>query len=78
MVRTDNFGSIFMDENPFSKVRTRHIDTWYHFIRENVENGHITILLLRINENDADIFTKNMNKIPSTFLLLLTLSYKRK
>jgi hypothetical protein len=32
IVRLDNIGAIFMAENASSGVRTRHIDTRYHFI----------------------------------------------
>jgi hypothetical protein len=60
-VRTDNIGAIFMAEKASSGVRTRHIDTRYHFIRENVENGFINFFV-RTSENDADIFTKNVIK----------------
>jgi hypothetical protein len=41
IVRTDNIGILFMAEKPSSGVRTRHIDTWYHFIREYVEDAFI-------------------------------------
>jgi hypothetical protein len=61
-VRTDKFGAIFMAENPSPGVRIRHIDTWYHFIHEHVEDGIIKIIFVRTNKNDADIFTKNVNK----------------
>ena len=62
IVRTDNIGAIFMAENASSGVRTRHIDTRYHFIREHLEDGFIKIIFVRTNDNDADIFTKNVNK----------------
>jgi hypothetical protein len=55
IVITDNIGAIFMAENPFSGVRTRHIDTRYHFIREHVEDGFIKIIFVKTNDNDADI-----------------------
>jgi hypothetical protein len=45
IVRVDTIGAIFMGENPSSGVRTRHIDTWYHFIRDHVENGFIKLFL---------------------------------
>jgi hypothetical protein len=61
-VRTDNIGAIFMAENPSSGVRRRHVDTWYNFIREYVEDGFIKIIFVRTNDDDADIFTKNVNK----------------
>jgi hypothetical protein len=52
-MRTHNIGAIFMAENPSSGVRTRHIDTRYHFIREHVEDSFIKIIFIMKNENDA-------------------------
>jgi hypothetical protein len=46
MVRTDNVGAMFMAENASSGVRTRHIDTKYHFIKEHVEDGFIKIVIV--------------------------------
>jgi hypothetical protein len=60
-VRTDNIGAIFMAEKASSGVLTRYIDTRYHFIREHVESVFINFFV-RTSENDADIFTKNVNK----------------
>ena len=62
VVRSDNVGAIFMTENPNSGVRTRHVDTRYHFVREHVEDGFIKIVFVKSEENDADIFTKNVGK----------------
>jgi hypothetical protein len=39
VVRCDNIGAIFMAENSSSGIRTRHIDTRYHFVCEHVEDG---------------------------------------
>jgi hypothetical protein len=36
IARTDNIGTNLMAENPSSRVRTRHIETGYHFICEHV------------------------------------------
>jgi hypothetical protein len=36
VVKTDNIGALFMSQNASTGVRTRHVDTEYHFIRENV------------------------------------------
>jgi hypothetical protein len=51
-VRCNNFGAIFMAKNSSSGIRTCHIDTRYHFVREDVKDGLI----------DADMFTKNVGK----------------
>ena len=55
VVKTDNIGAIFMPENSSIGVRTRHVDTRYHFIRENIEDGLIEIKFFRLRENDSDL-----------------------
>jgi hypothetical protein len=61
IVITDNIGAMFMAQNASSGERTCHIDTRYHYIRENVEDGIIKIEFVRSIDNDSDIFTKNVN-----------------
>ena len=61
-MKTDNIGAMFMAQNSSSGVRTRHVDTRYHYIRENVEDGIIKIEFVRSMENDSDIFTKNVTQ----------------
>jgi hypothetical protein len=61
-VKTDNVGTMFMAQNASSGVRTRHIDTRYHNVRENLEEGIINIEYVKSIENDSDIFTKNVSK----------------
>jgi hypothetical protein len=34
IIKTDNIGAIFLTENSLTGVRTRHVDTRYHFIRD--------------------------------------------
>jgi hypothetical protein len=62
VVRCDNVGAIFMAENSSSGIRTRHIDTRYHFVRKHVEDGLIKIVFVKSSINDADMFTKNVRK----------------
>ena len=62
IVRTDNIGAIFMAENSSSGVRKRHIDTRYFFIHEHMEDGFIKIVFVRTDDDDTDIFTKDMNR----------------
>nr|GEW81498.1 retrovirus-related Pol polyprotein from transposon TNT 1-94 [Tanacetum cinerariifolium] len=42
--------------------RTKHIQTQYHFIKEQVENGIIELYFVRIEYQLADIFTKALPK----------------
>jgi hypothetical protein len=62
VVRCDNVGAIFMAENSSSGIRTCHIDTRYHFVREHVEDGLIKIVFVKSSTNDADMIRKNAGK----------------
>jgi len=59
-VRVDNMGAIFMSENASSGIRTRHVDTRYHFVREQVADKIVEIIFVRTDDNKADGFTKNV------------------
>jgi hypothetical protein len=61
VVHVDNVGAIFMSENVNATSRTKHIDARYHFIREYIEDGYIKVIFVKSEDNQADIFTKNVN-----------------
>jgi hypothetical protein len=42
-VKMYNVGAMFMVQNALSGVRTRHVDTRYHYVREKLEEGIINI-----------------------------------
>ena len=67
----DNLGTINLTENPRISDRSKHIDIAYHFIRELVENGTITILHVPGEVNSADIYTKVLPGLQYEFLKLL-------
>lgn len=60
IVRVDNVGAIFIAENVAVSQRTKHIDVRYRFVQEFVLDGFLKIIFVRTEENDADIFTKNV------------------
>jgi hypothetical protein len=62
MVGTDNICAMFMTENESSGARTRYIDTRYHFIRAHVEGAFIKIMFVTTDDNDSNLFTKNVNR----------------
>ncbi|GKA04984.1 hypothetical protein Tco_0684104 [Tanacetum coccineum] len=39
----DNKGAIFLSKNPVQHSQTKHIEICYHFLRDNVQKGHISI-----------------------------------
>ena len=62
IVHCDNVGAIFLGNNAKLSARTKHIDVKYHFIREHVVDGTVEIIFIPSEENDADIFTKNVGQ----------------
>ena len=60
-VKVDNIGAVYLAKNATTGNRTKHIDTRYHFVREYIEDGIVKVIFVRSEENDADIFTKNLN-----------------
>ena len=60
IVNVDNQGTVFLAQNDGASMGTRHINVRYQFVREYVENGVVKILFVRSEENDSDVFTKNM------------------
>ncbi|UYV83987.1 hypothetical protein LAZ67_X000796 [Cordylochernes scorpioides] len=54
----DNQSCIRLVHNPEYHKRTKHIDIWYHFIRDHFQNHAIDLLYVCSNDQAADIFTK--------------------
>jgi hypothetical protein len=58
----DNQGSLSLANNLENHQRTKHIDIQYHYVRELVETGAITIEYCPTKLMLADILTKPLNK----------------
>ena len=54
----DNQGCIALAENPVHHKRTKHIDVRYHFIRNQLQKGTITLKWLDSSSMIADMLTK--------------------
>jgi hypothetical protein len=54
----DNNSTIALMKNPVFHGRSKHIDIKYHFIRECVERGQISVKRVCTNEQKADALTK--------------------
>ncbi|KAJ8747772.1 hypothetical protein K2173_011424 [Erythroxylum novogranatense] len=68
----DNQSAIRLAENPIFHARTKHVEVHYHFIREKVLQGEITLEQIKTEDQVADMFTKGLsvNKIESFCHLL--------
>ena len=59
----DNKGAIDLAKNPLSSSNSsNHIDVRYHFLRELVGTGDLSVKHLRKDDQHADILTKAIGK----------------
>jgi hypothetical protein len=61
-INSDNQGAIALAKDNKFHARTKHIDVRYHFIREAVEDGKVSVVYIPTDDNLADIFTKPLAK----------------
>ncbi|GJV52340.1 putative RNA-directed DNA polymerase [Tanacetum coccineum] len=59
----DNQSALELMKNPVFHGRSKHIDIRYHFIRECVENGEITVSHVCGKKQKADILTKALARV---------------
>ena len=62
MIRGDNEGSLAMARNPQYHKRSKHIDLRWHWIRELIEDGVVTVDGCRDPDQTADILTKALHR----------------
>jgi hypothetical protein len=58
---SDNKGSIDLTNNPIIGKGTKHIDIKYHYIRQCVEDGLLTLHHLPSTNIIADLLTKQLS-----------------
>ncbi|SOV01775.1 uncharacterized protein UDID_18210 [Ustilago sp. UG-2017a] len=59
---SDNTGTIQVSKDPVQHWKLKHIDSKYHFIRDNVQDGKVRIKYINTTDNLADLFTKPVGK----------------
>lgn len=62
-VYDDNQGAIALARNPVNRQRCKHIDIKYHFIRETVSSGKISLEYCPTDDMIADLLTKPATKL---------------
>ncbi|GJY12238.1 retrovirus-related pol polyprotein from transposon TNT 1-94 [Tanacetum coccineum] len=69
-IMCDNKGVIDLSKNPVQHSRTKHIKIRHHFLRDNVQKGHISIKKVSSVDNIADILTKPLKRESFNYLHL--------
>ena len=62
-----NRSTIALSKHHVFLIKSKHIDTRYHFIRELVSNEEITLLFSRSKEQVANMFTKPLGTLAFEF-----------
>ena len=60
-VKVDKVGAIFMASNIMTTSHTKHMDIWYKYVNEYVEDGIVKIIFVKSADNDSNILTKNLS-----------------
>ncbi|KAJ1038120.1 hypothetical protein NDA10_005296 [Ustilago hordei] len=61
-VYSDNTGSIQVSKDPAQHWKLKHINTKYHFVRNNVQEGRVQIKYVDTTRNLADVLTKPIGR----------------
>ncbi|GKA87454.1 retrovirus-related pol polyprotein from transposon TNT 1-94 [Tanacetum coccineum] len=69
-IMCDNKGAIDLSKNPVQHSHTKHIEIRHHFLRDNVQKGHISIEKVSSVDNIADILTKPLKRESFNYLRL--------
>ncbi|SYW78499.1 uncharacterized protein UHO2_02562 [Ustilago hordei] len=62
MVYSDNTGCIQVSKDPAQHWKLKHIDTKYHFVHNNVQEGRVQIKYVDTTRNLADVLTKPIGR----------------
>ncbi|GJV13904.1 hypothetical protein Tco_1355445 [Tanacetum coccineum] len=67
-IMCDNKGAIYLSRNLVQDSRTKHIEILYHFLRDNVQKGNISIEKVASEDNIADILTEPLKREEFNYL----------
>jgi hypothetical protein len=67
-LQCDSTSAISVPKNLVLHSKTKHIEVGYHFLRDNVEKGRVTLIHVPAHDQLADIFTKPLDQATFTHL----------
>ena len=57
-IYTDSQSALAVARNPIFHARTKHIEVHYHYVRERLSAGEISLAYVPTHDNLADLFIK--------------------
>ncbi|MCO5559518.1 hypothetical protein L7F22_013119 [Adiantum nelumboides] len=57
-IYTDSQSALAVARNPIFHARTKHIEVHYHYVKEMLSAGEISLAYVPTQDNLADLFTK--------------------
>ncbi|GJZ95525.1 putative RNA-directed DNA polymerase [Tanacetum coccineum] len=54
----DNLGATYLSANPIFHARMKHVEVDFHFVREKVAQGRLSVQFISTHDQIADVFTK--------------------
>ncbi|KAI5076587.1 hypothetical protein GOP47_0008652 [Adiantum capillus-veneris] len=60
-IYTDNQSALAVARNLIFHALTKHIEVYYHYVRERLSAGEINLAYVPTQENLADLFTKALS-----------------
>jgi hypothetical protein len=74
-IRGDNQGALALVKNPYLHERSKHINIYYHFIRDLTEKARISVTYIPTGDIVADRLTKPLARVAfERFKVLLGLT----
>ncbi|GKA90067.1 retrovirus-related pol polyprotein from transposon TNT 1-94 [Tanacetum coccineum] len=70
LILCDYKGAIDLRKNPVQHSRTKHIEIRHHFLRDNIQKGHISIEKVSSVNNITDILSKPLKRESFNYLRL--------
>ncbi|CAI7782977.1 unnamed protein product [Closterium sp. NIES-54] len=70
-LRCDNASTIHLTKEAVFHGRSKHIELRHYFVRDLVQDGHITVRKIDSSSNPADIFTKALDRSTHSAILPL-------
>ena len=62
VIHSNNKSCVKLSSNPVFHDRSKHIDIWYHHLKDYVQRRIILLKYIPMEDQDADILTKALTR----------------